>query len=110
MRVEIEWTRRARRDVLEIGDFIARDKPVAAARWARRLIDTTEQIALFPSSGRVVPEVGRPDIREVILESYRIVYHLGATRISILTVFESHRLLTNDDLDLRTKRSGFPRS
>jgi hypothetical protein len=28
MRVEIEWTRRARRDVLEIGDFIARDKPM----------------------------------------------------------------------------------
>ena len=98
MRVKIEWTRRARRDVLEIGDFIARDKPVAAARWARLLIDTTERIALFPSSGRVVPEVDRPDIREVILENYRIVYLVGATRITILAVFESHRLLRDDDL------------
>ena len=104
MRVEIEWTRRARRDVLEIGDFIARDKPMAAARWARRLMDTAERIALFPSSGRVVPEIDRPEIREVILESYRIVYFVGATRISILTVFESHRLLTEDDLDPTASR------
>lgn len=98
MRVDIEWTRRARRDVLEIGDYIARDKPLVAARWARRLFETAERIALFPSSGRVVPEVDRPDIREVILENYRIVYLVGATRITILAVFESHRLLTDDDL------------
>jgi plasmid stabilization system protein ParE len=99
MRVEIEWTRRARRDVLEIGDFIARDKPMAAAGWVRRLIDTAERVAIFPLSGRVVPEVDRPDIREVVFENYRIVYHVGVTRIAILTVFESHRLLSGDDLD-----------
>jgi plasmid stabilization system protein ParE len=60
---------------------------MVAAGWVRRLIDTAERIALFPSSGRVVPEVDRPDIREVILENYRIVYLVGATRIAILTVF-----------------------
>ena len=41
MRVEIEWTRRARRDVLEIGDFIARDKPMAAAGWIETIISST---------------------------------------------------------------------
>ena len=46
----------------------------------------------------MVPEVDRPDIREVILENYRIVYLVGATRITILAVFESHRLLRDDDL------------
>ncbi len=99
MRLEIEWTRRTRQDVLEIGDFIARDKPMAAAEWVRRLIDTVERIALFPLSGRVVPEVDRPNIREVVVDSYRIVYLVGANHIAILTVFESHRLLTADDLD-----------
>jgi len=99
MRSQIEWTRRARRDVLEIGDFIARDKPMAAAEWARRLVSAVERAALFASSGRVVPEIDRPEIREVILENYRIVYLVGATRIVILTVFESHRLLRDEDLD-----------
>jgi plasmid stabilization system protein ParE len=100
--VQIEWTRRARRDVIEIGDFIARDKPMAAAGWVRRLIGAVERIAIFPSSGRVVPETGRSEIREVILDSYRIVYLVGTTRIVILTVFESHRLLPGDDLDSTT--------
>lgn len=104
MAVKIEWTRRARRDVLEIGDYIARDKPMAAARWVRRLIDTAERMALFPSSGRLVREVDRPDVREVILENYRIVYLVGETRIAILTVFESHRLLTADDVDPTSSR------
>jgi plasmid stabilization system protein ParE len=102
--VEIEWTRRARQDVLDIGDFIARDKPMAAARWAHRLIDTTERIALFPSSGRVVPEVDRPDIREVILENYRFVYLVGAGRITVLTVFESHRTLADFDIEPSASR------
>lgn len=104
MRVRIEWTQRARRDVLEVRDFIAHDKPTAAAAWVRRLIDTVERVALFPSSGRVVPEIDRPDIREVILDNYRMVYLVGTARIVILTVFESHRLLTDDDLDPTASR------
>ncbi|HSN53774.1 MAG TPA: type II toxin-antitoxin system RelE/ParE family toxin [Candidatus Sulfomarinibacteraceae bacterium] len=103
-RVQIEWTRRACRDVLEIGDFIARDKPMAAAAWVRRLIDTVERVATFPRSGRVVPEIDRRDIREVVFENYRIVYLVGATRIAILTVFESHRLLSGEDLDPTVSR------
>jgi addiction module RelE/StbE family toxin len=102
--VQIEWTRRARRDVLEIGDFIARDKPRAAAVWVRRLIEAAERIALFPSSGRVVPEVDRSDIREVVIEHYRIVYLVDSPRIVILTVFESHRLLSDDDIDPAASR------
>lgn len=104
MRAEIEWTLRARRDVLEIGDFIARDKSMAAAEWVRRLIDTAERISRFPLSGRVVPEVDRPDVREVIIDNHRIVHLVGTTRIVILTVFESHRLLTGDDLDPSASR------
>jgi toxin ParE1/3/4 len=79
MRVEIEWTRRARRDVLEIGDFIARDKPQAAEGWVGKVLNVIERTAAFPTSGRIVPEIDRSDIREVILDNYRIVYQLGET-------------------------------
>lgn len=93
MRSAILWSQRARRDLLEIGDFIARDKPQAAAAWVGKILDAVERTALFPTSGRIVPEIDRSDIREVILENYRIVYQLGETSITVLTVFESHRLL-----------------
>ena len=50
--------------------------------------------------GRVVPEIGNPDIRELIFKKYRIVYRLNANCIEILTVFEGHRLLRIDEVDL----------
>jgi len=100
MRAAILWSERARRDLLEIGDFIARDKPQAAAAWVGRILDAVQRTALFPTSGRVVPEIDRSNIREVVLENYRIVYQLGETGITILTVFESHRLLAEKLTDL----------
>ncbi|MBI2840667.1 MAG: type II toxin-antitoxin system RelE/ParE family toxin [Acidobacteria bacterium] len=89
----IRWTDRARNDLVEIGDFIARDNPDAAARWVEMLIKAVELASTFPPSGRVVPEIDRDDIREIIRHSYRIVYRVSAEAIDVLTVFEGHRLL-----------------
>lgn len=47
----------------------------------------------MPHAGRQVPELGRDDIREVLVRGYRIVYRVGPNGIDILTVFEGHRLL-----------------
>jgi toxin ParE1/3/4 len=99
MRSAILWSLRARLDLLEIGDFIARDKPQAAAAWVGRILNAVERMALFPTSGRIVPEIDRTNIREIILENYRIVYLLSETTITILTVFESHRLLDEALID-----------
>lgn len=100
MRTTILWSERARLDLLEIGDFIARDRPQAAATWVGKILDAAQRTALFTSSGRVVPEIDRSDIREVILDNYRIVYQLGETTIIILTVFESHRSIDETLTDL----------
>ena len=96
--VPIWWARRARRDLHEIGDFIASDKPKSAARWVNRIIDAVERVAMFPSSGRTVPEIGRDDIREIILEDYRIVYQNRDDRIIVLTVFEGHMRLSERNI------------
>jgi plasmid stabilization system protein ParE len=93
--VEIVWTARARRDLIEIGDFIARDKPGAASSWVRLLIDAVENAARMPFAGRVVPELGQPDVREVIRRNYRIVYRARERQIVMLTVFDGRRLMEN---------------
>ena len=48
---------------------------------------------VFPEEGRVVPEFSRSDLRELIRGSYRIVYHVEADYVSIVTVFHTARLL-----------------
>jgi toxin ParE1/3/4 len=92
----IRWTERATADLEAIGDYIAQDKPVAAARWVEGLIAMAERAALLPLAGRRVPELARDDIREVRKRTYRIVYRVAPGRIDVLTVFEGHRQFPRD--------------
>jgi plasmid stabilization system protein ParE len=85
--------------VRDIGDFIARDKPEAAKRWASRVMDAVGRLAQFLGSGRTVPEIGRDDLREIILGGYRIVYQIRGEAIIILTVFEGHMRLDPEAVD-----------
>jgi toxin ParE1/3/4 len=87
----LRWSRRAATDLVEIGDFIAADDPVAARRWVERLRARAALAAATPLAGRKVPELDRDDVREVFARSYRIVYRVIARAIVAVTVFEGHR-------------------
>lgn len=92
--MRVTWSQEAGVNLVEIEEFIARDSVERAVRFVDALIDHAEAIlADNPRSGRSVPEIGSPDIRELIYRGYRIVYRLNGDRIDILTVFEGHRLL-----------------
>ena len=96
--MKLRWTARARRDLSAIGRYIARDDPVAARRWLERLRARARSAAKKPRVGRVVPELQREDLREVLLRTYRIVYRVREDAIHVLTVFEGHRLLREHDI------------
>ena len=94
--MKLRWADHARRDLLAIGRYIARDNPPAARRSVELLREGARQAAENPLAGRVVPELGRDDVREVFLRSYRIVYRVGEEAVDVLTVFEGHRLLRKE--------------
>lgn len=52
-----------------------------------------ERLSRFPESGRIVPELNRPDVREVIVSPYRVVYRYRSGVVDIATVFRASRLL-----------------
>jgi toxin ParE1/3/4 len=88
----VSWTRRARGDLAAVQSFVAQDSPDFAAVVVARIIAATDRLARFPESGRVVPELGIAEIREVIHRPYRIVYRLvGADQLHVLTVHHSAR-------------------
>jgi len=59
-----------------------------------RLTQRSEQIATFPWSGRKVPEYEAENIREVIEESYRIIYRIKPNQLDVLAVIHSSQLLS----------------
>lgn len=87
------WTRRAIEDVQSIQQFIAQDSPHYAQLVTQRLIASVERLPALPQSGRIVPEINDPAVREVILGSYRIVYRLVREEIHIVAVHHAARLL-----------------
>ncbi len=94
--MRVRWSRRAELDLYEIGDYIAQDDAIAAVRWVDRLRDQARLAARVRVPGRVVPEIDRPDIREVHLRSYRIIFRVDAKGLIVLTVLEGHRRLPDD--------------
>jgi len=63
----------ARRDVLDIFDYIARDKPIAAANWIDKNEEKCALIATMPGFGERRPEFG-PEIRSNVVGRYVIFY------------------------------------
>jgi len=92
----IRWSARALRDLESIASYIARDSPRAARSWVEKLRKRAERAARMPRAGHIVPEIGRDDIREVLLRSYRIVYGVRQDHIFVFTVFGGGRLLPRD--------------
>lgn len=84
--MRLVWTRPALADVLHIRDYIGADSPRYARVVAERLFASVDRLSAFPLSGRVVPELADPTLREVIDAPYRIVYRVRDDVLEILTV------------------------
>jgi toxin ParE1/3/4 len=89
---EVRWTEQAVADLQAIREFITRDSPRYGRLVAERLFTATEPLETFPLSGRIVPELGRDDVREIIVGEYRLVYRVSSGAVIMLTIFRSSRL------------------
>jgi toxin ParE1/3/4 len=98
--IKLRWTHEALLRLFEIEDFISQDSPDRARKFVDQIIEHTESLSDNPLSGRIVPEITNPDIRELIFRKYRIVYRIEGNNLDILTVFEGHRLLRIDEIEL----------
>ena len=84
--MDIIWSPLALDRVSEIAGYIAQDKPSAAEKWVKAIFSKVEQLEVSPELGRIVPEIGNSQFRELVYCNYRIIYRVEKIRISILTV------------------------
>ncbi len=87
----VHWTETAIKHLTAIYQYIALNSPIYAQRMADKLIRRSEQIGIFPHSGRQVPEYEAPDIREITEPPYRIIYRVKTDQIDVLAVIHSAR-------------------
>ena len=90
----IEWSEPALTDVALIRDYLAAESPQYARRWVERIFEAAEPLTLFPQQGRKVPEAApRTDIRELIVQGYRLIYWTNGQQVTMLAVVHGSRPL-----------------
>ena len=86
----LTWSARAKRDVREIGAYIAKDNRTAAVAVVKRVAATAASLLDYPLMGHA----GRvPDTREILVTGtpYIIVYRADTRAVRIAAVMHSSR-------------------
>lgn len=64
-----------------------------AVGFVQRIIGKAESLVEMPERGRVVPEYSTPSVREIIVDSYRLVYRIRGDVVGIVGVIHGARIL-----------------
>ncbi len=98
---KVIFGQRSRSDLKEVVSSIRRlsGSPEVAERFGMRLIEKAFSLSTFPERGRIVPELGYPDMREIIFKNYRIVYRIRGQQVQILRFWHAARGTPEIDID-----------
>lgn len=89
--IDLRWSPQSFQDLEAIRAYIAEDSPMYADLTVQRIVTAVERLRRFPDSGRMVPERRTPELREVIVGKYRVVYRRNAQSVDVVTVFRGSR-------------------
>lgn len=95
------WSIPAKNDLRKIHDYIAEDSKYYALKVSQEFIEKSERLENFPKIGRIVPEIGNPNIRELIVYSYRLIYEITSNEIAILAIIHGKQNFSGNIDELR---------
>jgi toxin ParE1/3/4 len=96
--VKVVWTEYAYMQLDDAMAFIARDRPETAMAWLELILDAGASLAELPDRGRIVPELARVDVRELIISPYRLIYRRDTDDVTITMVSHERRVLSPEDV------------
>ena len=96
--MRVQWSDRAREQIVEIFEYIARDRPNAAEGVLLSFLERVELLGDLPEQGQLWGDGSRPDLRVIIHESHRITYRVADDEISILSVRHTRMEVVEDGL------------
>ena len=93
VRARISFAASAVADLEAIRSWYAgQQAPEVGGRLLREIVAHVEQLVDFPEGGRMVPEFGLVQLREIIHPPFRIVYRFDQDRVRVVRVWRSERL------------------
>lgn len=93
----VRWTPFAWGGVESAAEHIARDSPRYAAALVREVRTVARSLRDFPNRGRIVPEENNPAIRELFVQSYRLIYRVREDEVQIINFIHGARVLQSEN-------------
>ncbi|MCX5805844.1 MAG: type II toxin-antitoxin system RelE/ParE family toxin [Proteobacteria bacterium] len=90
---KVVWSNEAVADLESLAEYISRDSSFYAASFVREILSAGRSLSKYAERGRAVPELTNPDIREILVREYRLVYIIEKFRIVILGIIHGKRNL-----------------
>jgi len=93
--VQIKWLEEAKQDLKEIYEYIASDSAKYARYQVLQIKNRTQLLKVHPYAGKTVEEINDPEIKEIVVSHYRIIYRVVNKKlIHIMLVHHRARDLT----------------
>ncbi len=88
---KVIWSFEATDDLNAIADYIAKDSAFYAAAFVQEICDASRSLRELSERGRIVPELSNPNIRELFVKEYRLIYGIEESRVVILGIIHGRR-------------------
>ena len=99
-RITIRLSESALADLENIRNWYAdQDVPQIGIRFLTEILERIDRLRDHPQMGRIVPEFDQPILRELIHPPFRIVYRTEKSRLQIVRVWRSERMLRLESED-----------
>jgi toxin ParE1/3/4 len=91
--VKVHFTEAANESLVGIYNFIAKNSVRYAKVTVDRITRRAERLSDDRLPGWMVPEYQDPNVREVLVKPYRIIFHVLKDRIDVLAVIHGAKQL-----------------
>jgi toxin ParE1/3/4 len=93
---KVIWADPAIQELDAIADYIALDKPEAARKLVRKILDAVRRLRRFPRMGGVPPELSGLPYRQLVVPPCRIFYRIEDKVIYIVHVLRGEQLVRRE--------------
>lgn len=98
-RRRVVWTEHARRMLDDAVSYIAQDSRPAAERLLIQALEAASSLEIFSERGRIVPELTQPNVRQLLVQRYRLLYEVTPAEVQVLAFVHGARDLTGPEFE-----------
>ena len=87
----VKWAYAARADLLEALGYIIEQSPTAGVTFLREIEAAAASLIHSPERGALVRELDFPDLRQMVVRRYRLIYRVEEGGVAVVRLIHGSR-------------------